>query len=174
MKFKQLISKYYFEPYPSDNLQDIALKGLEEGLDSPSLCILAGLEKNETPSVVDYYFKQMLIELNIQLSATRKEALKYAASIIDEMCIGNINVIEGTRDIIENVLHKYGFYEETKMYCFDSIGFETACGLFWDYDDLANADYEWQPSKTNKQLMIEVEKSLLDELKIWKTKVSDG
>jgi hypothetical protein len=114
----------------------------------------------------------MLIELDIQLPATRKEALKYAMSIIDEMCIGNINVIDGTRDIIENVLYKYGFYEETKMYCFDSIGFEKAYGIYCNHGDLVDADYDWQPGKSNRELMTEVENRLLDELKIWKTRIN--
>ena len=172
MKFKQLIEKYYFENQSSDSLRDIALKGLEEGLDSPSLCILAGLEKNETPSKIDYYFQQTLLELNIKLPSSREDALKYAVNIVEEICAGNINVIEGTSAIIDNVLVRFDFFEESKMYCYDSIGFENAYGLYVTYDDLTSADVEWQPSKTNQQLMVEVKDQLLDELKIWTTKIN--
>jgi hypothetical protein len=173
LKFKQLIAKYYFEQYPSDNLQDIALKGLEEGLDSPSLCILAGLEENETPSIIDHYFEQTLIELDIQLPRSKKEALEYAASIIDEMCAGNLNVVEGTYDIMVNVLERFSIIGEDKFYYCDSIGFEKAYGLYFTYDDLSKADYDWQPGKSNQQLMTEVEKHLLDELKNWKLKIGE-
>lgn len=172
MKFKQLLEKYYFEDQSSDNLQGIALKGLEEGFDSPSLCILAGLEKNETPSIIDYYFQQTLLELKIKFPTSKDEALQYAVRIVDEISAGNINVIEGTAAIISNVLERFDFFSETKMYCYDSIGFEKAYGLYDTYDDLTTADVEWQAGKTNQELMIEVKEQLLDELKIWKIKIN--
>jgi hypothetical protein len=173
LKFKHLIEKYYFENQSSDNLRDIAIKGLEEGLDSPSLCILAGLEKNETPSKIDYYFQQTLLELHIKFPSSREDALKYAVNIVEEICAGNINVIEGTSTIVDNVLLRFDFFQETKMYCYDSIGFEKAYGLYVTYDDLTSAEVEWQPGKTNLQLMAEVKVQLLEELKMWKKKIND-
>lgn len=173
LKFKQLLEKYYFENQSSDSLQDIALKGIEERFDSPSLCILAGLEKNETPSIIDYYFQQTLIELNIKFPSSKEEALQYAVRIVDEISAGNMNVIEGTTTIIKNVLERFDFFSENKMYCYDGIGFEKAYGLYYTYDDLTTADAEWQQGKTNQELMTTVKEQLLDELKIWKTKIND-
>jgi hypothetical protein len=173
LKFKQLIDKFYFENQSSDNLRDIALKGIEEGFDSPSLCILAGLEKNETPSKIDYYFQQTLLELDIKVPSTREDALKYAVSIVEEIFAGNMDVIEATSAIIDNVLQRFDFFEESKIYCYDSIDFAKAYGLYYTYDDLMNAEVEWQLDKSNLQLMAEVKNQLLEELKIWKTKMND-
>jgi hypothetical protein len=48
MNFRQ-IAKYVTGYLTTNQLPDIGVTGLEEGLDTPSLCILAGLSKNEFP-----------------------------------------------------------------------------------------------------------------------------
>lgn len=151
-------------------MQDIAVAGLQEGYESPSLYILAGLEKNEVPSVIDYYIKQTLAELNIPfpvLPITRNHYLERAVHLVEDIIAGNKAVIEGTTEIVHTVLFKFDFHAENKIYCFDSIGFEKAYGLYDTYDELLNADYPWQPGKTNEQLMTIVEKELFDELVNW-------
>jgi len=47
MTFRQQISKYVTGNLTTEQLPDIAVTGLEEGLDTPSLCILAGLSKKK-------------------------------------------------------------------------------------------------------------------------------
>lgn len=168
MNFRDLITLYFFQEQHTYTLQEIAIKGLQEGLDTPSLCILAGLEKNETPSVIDYYFKQTLIELNIFLPIDKKGALKYAEIIIDNIINDKIGIIEGTKEIIDNVLWKFEFTLEDKFYRFDGIAFEKAYSLYWQYDDLVDCDYDW-----NKELSNEVLNEIKTELIIWKTKLND-
>ena len=78
LNFRQQIAKYVTGNLTTDQLPDIGVTGLEEGLDIPSLCILAGLSKNESPFQIDHYFKLTLEELNIKLPDKRQAAIEYA------------------------------------------------------------------------------------------------
>lgn len=170
MNFRQQIAKYVTGNLTTDQLPDIGVKGLEEGFDTPSLCILAGLNKNESPSQIEHYFKMSLDELKIELPDKRQAAIEYAFAIVDEIIEGKKDVIEGTREIRYKAIDSYDFFSESKKYCYDSIGFESAYGLFDTYDELSNADRPWQKGKTNQQLMAETKVELFEELKKWKNK----
>jgi len=170
MNFKQQLAKYVTGNLTTDQLPEVGLKGLEEGLDTPSLCILAGLSKNESPFQIDHYFMLTLEELKIKLPDKRQAAIEYAFGIVDEILEGKKDVIDGTREIRYRAIDSYDFFSESKQYCYDSIGFESAYGLFDTYDELSNADRPWQTIKTNKQLMEETKAELFEELKKWKNK----
>lgn len=174
MKFRQMIAKYVSGNLTTDQLPDVGMKGLEEGFDTPSLCILAGLSKNESLHQIDHYFKLSLDELKIILPDKRQAALEYAYAILDEILEGKIDVITGTREILNKAIDSYDFFSESKKYCYDSIEFQTAYGLFDTYEELSIADRPWQKGKTNEQLLIETKAELCEELKIWKNKIKNG
>ncbi len=174
MNFRQKIAKYVTGNITTDQIPDIGVTGLAEGLDTPSLCILAGLSKNESPFQIDHYFKLTLEELNIKLPDKRQAAIEYALAIVDEILHGKKNVITGTREIRYKAIDSFDFFSESKQYCYDSIGFESAYGLFVTLEELLDADRPWQEDKTNEQLMTETESDLLEELKKWKSKLKNG
>jgi hypothetical protein len=150
----------------TSQLSDIAMIGLQEGLDSPSLRILAGLNRNENPFQVEDYFSRTLQELNIKLPNKRQAAIEFGVAIAEETIAGKIDLIIGTKQIID-IIHTYDFFSESKNYCYDSIGFENVYGVYYNYDDLINADHAWQADKTNEELVTEVKVELLEELKKW-------
>lgn len=158
----------------TDQLPDIGVTGIEEGLDTPSLWILAGLSKNASPFQIDHYFKLTLEELNINLPNKRQAAIEYAMAIVDEILDGRKDVIIGTREIRHKAIDSYDFFSESKQYCYDSIGFETAYGLFDTFDEISNAGRPWHTEKTNEQLISETKTKLVEELKMWKDKIKNG
>ena len=158
----------------ADQLPDIGVIGLQEGLDTPSLCILAGLSKNESGYQIEHYFKLTLEELNISLPNRRQAAIEYALAIVDEILEGKKDIIKGAHEIRHKAIDSYDFFSESKKYVYDSIGFETAYGLYDTYEDLLDADRPWQTEKTNEQLMVETKTELFDELKKWKDKIKNG
>jgi hypothetical protein len=170
MNFRQLLAKYVTGNITSDQLPEIGEKGLEEGFDTPSLCILAGLNKNESPFQIEHYFRMTLDELKITLPDKRQAAIEYAFAIVDKIIEGKKDVIEGTREIRYNAIDSYDFFSESEKYCYDSIGFESVYNLIDMYDELSVADKHWQKEKTNQQLMTETKAELIEELKNWKTK----
>ena len=170
MNFKQQIAKFVTGNLTTSQLPEISVTALEEGVYSPSLCILAGLDNNENPFQIDHYFKLTLNELNITLPNKRQTAIEYALAIVDEILAGEKDIISGTKEIIDNAIGSYDFYSESKLHSYDSIYFEKAYGLFDTFEELSNADHAWQKDKTNEQLMEEIKSELREELKKWKDK----
>jgi len=173
LNFRQKIAKYVTGNLSTDQLPDIGVTGLEEGLDTPSLCILAGLSKNESQFEIDHYFKLTLEELNIKLPDKRQAAIEYAMAIVDEILDGKKDVIIGTSEIRYKAIDSYDFFSESKKYCYDSIGFEMAYGLFDTIDELSCSYGPWQTEKTNEQFTA-TKAELYDELKKWKDKIKNG
>lgn len=171
MKFKQLIAKYVTENLCLSQLPELALVGLEEGFESESLLILAGMNNNDNSFEINQYFERTLYELNIELPEKRKAALIYAEGIIDEIIEGKKDVIKGTYEIYNNAIGSYDFFSETIEYCYDSVGFAKAYGLYDNYYDLKDSDYRWDRKKSNEILMKEIRNELFEELKNWKVQL---
>jgi hypothetical protein len=167
MNFRQELTAYAAGDRTADQLPVIAMAGLEEGLDTPSLRILAGMDKSDNPFEIEKYFKQMLDELHIELADKRQTALDYALVIVDQILTGDEDVITGTHNIFTVALAKYPFEKETRRYVYDSIGLEKIYGLLDTYSDISEADIPWHKKKTNQELMDEVRVELLVELKKW-------
>ena len=88
MTFLQKLSAYTIGFFTDKDLPDIAMSGLEEGYDSESLRILAGLNSAENLFVLDGYLIKALKELRLKLKE-RKEALIsvisfYANNVVDK------------------------------------------------------------------------------------------
>ncbi len=167
MKFRQELAAYAAGDRKTDQLPDIAMAALEEGLDTPSLRILAGMSKSDNPFEIEKYFKQMLEELHIQLPDDRQAAIDYAVLITDRILLGDEDVITGARGIFYTALGEYPFEKESKKYAYDSIGLAKIYGLLDTYSDISEADIPWRKEKTNQELMDEVRAELLVELKKW-------
>lgn len=168
MNFRQQIAKYVTGNMTSDQLPGIGRIGLEEELDTPSLRILAGLNKNESPFVIEHYLKLTLDELQITLPDKRQAAIEYALAIADEILSESREIIEGIREIRYSAFGSYDFFSESKQYCYDTVSFEAVYGLFDTFEEVSNAARPWQIDKTNEQLMTEVKLELLVALKKWR------
>lgn len=168
MNFKQQIAKYVTGNMATDQLPEIGMAGLREGLDTPSLRILAGLSKNESSYQIEHYFKLTLEELNISLPHPRQAAIEYALGIVNEILDGKKDVIKGTAEIRHQAIDSFNFYSESNKYLYDSISFETVYGLFDTYEELLDAVKPWQTDKTNEQLLVDTKAELLEELAKWK------
>jgi hypothetical protein len=167
MNFKQLIAKYATGNIPADQIPQLGVAALLEGIDTPSICILAGLDKNENAFVKEHYLKLALNGLNMVMPDKRHAALEYACAIADEIISGEKELIAGVSDIKNKAIDSYDFWSENKKYVYDSICFETVYGL---YDDLQNDLIYVNGDKSREELIIEVKTQLFDELIKWKEK----
>jgi len=170
MNFRQQLAKFVTGNITTDQLPMVGMKGLEQGLDSSSLRILAGLGKDENPFVIEHYFNLALEELKIEFPDRRQAAIEYSDAIIEEIFRGGKDIITGINEII-NSIGSYDFLSESLNYCYDSIGFEKLYGLFDTYNELLVADKPWQPNKTNNELIEDVKIQLEIELRKWKKRI---
>jgi hypothetical protein len=146
---------------------EIALKALEEGFDTESLTILAGLTPDEEYSRINYYFNQTVRELSLSIPDKRQAAINYARTLIEEMNQGKRNVFKGTEEFI-NICLDGPLYEKDLKYAYDSRRFSKGYGLFDSLRDLDPAGTtRWSDEKTNSEIEEELKALLLEELNIW-------
>lgn len=169
MNFNQLIAKYVTGNLTTSQLPEIALIGLQEGLESDSMLILAGLSYNDNPFEIQEYFQKSLIELNIVFPVKRQAAIIYAIGLIEEIEKGKLEIIKGIYELKNNAIDSYNFLDESDKYCYDSIGFEKIYGLFDDYFEIEECGDQWNEKKKGK-LTKEIKSELFSELIKWKEK----
>jgi hypothetical protein len=169
LNFNQQIAKYVTGNLTTSQLPEIAIEGLQEGLDSDSLLILAGLSKNDNPFEIQEYFEKSLKELNIKLPEKRQAAIIYAIGLIEEIKKGKLEIIKGVYEIKNNAIDSYDFFYESNKYCYDSIGFEKIYGLFDDYFEVKECGHQWNEKKKGK-MTEEIKSELFSELLSWKEK----
>ena len=169
MNFNQQIAKYVSGNLTTSQLPEIGLLGLQEGLSTDSLIILAGMSENDNPFEIQEYFDKTLIELNIELPKRRQAAISYAIGLIEEIESGELEIIKGVYEIKNNAIDSYDFFGESDKYCYDSIGFEKIYGLFDDYFEIEECGHKWNKKKIGK-MTEEIKTEIHSELIKWKEK----
>ncbi len=154
----------------ASDLPKVEYKGILEGLESESLIILAGMGDKDNSLELEQYFSLSLKELNLQLPELREAAIQLALYYADEIIDRRLDPIAGVYKILNKCLDTYDFSKENKKYAFDSTGFENIYGLYWNYDELIEADRPWDQVKSDEALMEEVKTELLAEVVKWKNK----
>jgi hypothetical protein len=74
LTFKEKIADYVLGNRTTSRFPDIAINGLEEGNESESLLILAGMSENDNNFELEQYFSQMLLELGFELPSKLEAA----------------------------------------------------------------------------------------------------
>jgi hypothetical protein len=142
---------------------------MAEGLNAPSLHILAGLPENENEYVLYNYFLAAVRELDIELPDEREAAIEVGLAIAEEIITGKQSPFEGVIAMKQGMLDAYNFKSESKEYIYDSIGFARVYGLLITIEDLKDSGATpWQEDKTNAQLEAELLKELVKEVQDWK------
>jgi len=165
LNFKQHIAKYVTGHLTTSQLPELAILGIEEGYESESLFILAGMSKNDNGFEIQEYFKKALAELNLELPDRRNAALEYTTGITQDILNEKKDLFEGLKEIKSGALDSYDFFSETKKYVYDSIGFETIYGLYDTYDDLLNPLCKWDSKKSMETLKNETRTELMGNWK---------
>ena len=170
MNFKQHLAKYVSGNLTTGQLPELAILGIEEGYESESLLMLAGMNDRDNSFEIQEYFKKTLAELNLELPDKRNAALQYITGIVQDILTEKRDLIDGLNEIKRNAIDSYDFFSETKKYVYDSIGFEVIYGLYDTYDDLLNPLCKWDSKKSIETLKSETRTELMLELKKWNEK----
>jgi hypothetical protein len=105
VNFKQKLAAYKLQLLEDENLPDLAITGLMEGLDSESLIILAGMSKTDNIFSMKSYFKHALEELMLKIPDI-EEANEIIIDYYSELIINRkLDSFLG----FKNLLHAIGF-----------------------------------------------------------------
>jgi hypothetical protein len=156
LTFEQHIPKFVIGDIDLGAVPAIALQALEQGLDSPSLRILAGLQENENEFTLRRYLEATLRELSIEIPDKRKATLQVASHIANDIIAARKPVVEGVNELFLKI-DTYPFHEETKECRYDSIGLQEVYIIF------INAEWSHHTGSPDENL----EQDLLTELITW-------
>ena len=133
-------------------LAAIATDALLEGIDSPSLRILAGLDAG--PAIGgerEEYFRKACAELGITIQS-RKEAARYLIDLwLADIREGRIPPHDGCCKIISEVY--YGVYDvfPDRNICGDALGISELVGAYWNYEDLEEREMIYEGRLVGKE-----------------------
>ncbi len=117
-------AKLQFGLQNEDSLPEVACSALEDGSDSPSLRILAGLDGKDHVEVREY-LERVLWELDGEALPTRDEAAWILVRfLIDAIIEGAIEPHEGIHTMIWEVYHAMDWRKSDREYVGDAIGSE--------------------------------------------------
>jgi hypothetical protein len=168
MTFNQKLANYALGNYISTDLPDIALTGIVENFESESLLILAGFSKNENSLEAQYYLKKALSELKIELKSEKDAAIEMIHYYADEVINERISSSEGINLIVRKIINNYTIWREDRGFSCNSIDFMNLYSLYWQLDELENADY-YMDLGNKKELILETENEIKKELINWKS-----
>ena len=166
MNFKISISNYFIGNIPPQNLPDLAIKAIQEGYDSESLIILAGMNEKDDSGELDQYFKDALSELDIPQKNDHsvKQLIEYSLRDILEK---KIERGKGIDQIVWNILDKSEGFQKTNNMLYDEFDFNRVYALYDQIMDLSDSTHQWKEGKTNEELKEEMEEELTQEIKNW-------
>ena len=142
--FEETLSWWVLDLIESSHLAKAGVSGLEEGFDSPSLRVLAGLEKSESDRA-EALLRQAAIELGVNVP-DRPDAAKHLARRLSERILrGELDAFDGARRLAEI-----------------SLAVESA--NFHDLDVFVYADSEAEDRPEDQALFLE---TILSEAHRW-------
>jgi hypothetical protein len=154
--FQESLPKLVTGEIDLGSMPSIALQALEQGLDTPSLRILAGLREDENEFVLRRYLENTLRELSIELPNKRQATIMVALTIAEDIFEERQPIVEGVENI-RRTIDTYPFHLETIHRRYDSINFDKV------YILLLNAE----SYRDSGSLDAALEQELLMELRIW-------
>lgn len=167
MNFRLLALKIELNIESIRSVPNAAVQALQEGLDTPSLWILAGFSHYDDTYDIFHYYNMLLGELGIELPDKRTAAIEVALHIADEIFDNKKDLIEGAWEIKKTAIDTYPFYEESKRYVYDSICFRKIYASLLEIEELRCSDIQWKHNTTNKELEAEYCTVLMNELREW-------
>ena len=92
----------YIRGFVGDDVQSLsnwAVECMSQGIESPSLIVLAGLSQDEGRMEVDRYFLAALEELRQSPESVESESLRYAANLSQDLIDGKLSARSVAREI---------------------------------------------------------------------------
>lgn len=135
------LALYKLELIGSENIPQLAITALDQGYDSSSLRILAGLIPNIDNSwEINDYFKKSLIELGIEELSSGQSCLVLIRYYLQQIIDGTITPFDGLEKIIKKIYYNSEFQSYkmevvNKEYKHNYLGIEVFYGLYYQYDD---------------------------------------
>ncbi len=161
MNFVEKVAAYSLGLFDPKDLPDMAITAMEEGYESESLHILAGMNASDNPFELHDYFQKALSALGL-IQPIGKEALVFTVnSHVKEI----VNLQKKPYDEFKNIIR----IVRASTFYYDDIMLLDCYGLYIAIDEL---DADWFSDSSGKTMAAyshELEASLVSNVKIWQS-----
>ena len=159
MSFEESISEYIIGQKGISAIPKIAVKGIEEGYESESLFILAGMNRNDNPFEVKHYLELSLEELGIGLKS-RFEAAKHLTDLyLNEIKQRQIPIRYGVSIIKHDYLDILESKEGREKFELYLKKIKKIINIWYNYFE----DYT-PPNKTKEQYYFDLDNEIILEI----------
>lgn len=171
MIFEEYIAKLNLGELSVSEFPAIAWKLIEEGTESESLIILAGMHHLDNKFEIHYYLNCAIDELEIMSPQSLDAAFILANAYVNKVKSGELNVIEAISLIVNQCWDNCNDQIESKKYLYDGVNFEEIIGPWYEYSEIDEYT-QWikYSRKTLDQVKCEIENELNDALVKWQEK----
>jgi hypothetical protein len=164
MNWKLEIANLEFGLRHIESIPELAASTLEEGLDSPSLRILAGITQNDAEEIRKYLLRT-INELEIECPSKEQSAWLLIEHYIKQIIENKIDPHAGIHLIIWKIYHNMDWFSENDKFDGGSIGMQRLYGFCVTYDELSESSHRWDKKKTNLELLAELRQEIIEASK---------
>jgi len=148
----------------------IAMSQLENGIESESLIILAGMSKKDNSFEIKEYLNKVIEELNVSVYKSNDAAFILANFYVQEYKSGKTNINEAISRIKNDCWENSNVEIENTKYIYDSIKFEKVIGTWYEYNEIdEHTDWVKRSKKSFSHIKVEMEEELISDLLLWES-----
>jgi len=168
MTLEVSIAKFNLGEMSITQFPKIAMEQIENGIESESLIILAGMGEKDSAFEIKEYLDAAIDELNITIYKSNEAAYILANYYVQECKNGNLHINEAIYKIKNECWESDLVKITSEKYIYDSIKFEKIIGSWYEYNEIDEfIDWVKKSKKSIPQINEELEEELYNNLLHW-------
>ncbi len=170
MTLEESVAKFNLGYLSMSQFPKIAMQQLENGVESESLIILAGMSDEDNSFEIKEYLDCAIAELNIERYEGNDAAFVLANYYVQEFKSGNLSIGDTVSRITNYCWYNNSVEIVSDKYRFDSIKFAGIIAVWYDYVEIDEfTDWVKRSKKSLAQLKSEMELELKTDLLFWES-----
>lgn len=170
MTIEESIAKFNLGEVSLSQFPAIAMNQLENGIESESLIILAGMSEKDNPFEIKEYLNKVIDELHVNVYESNDAAFVLANFYVQEYKSGMTNINEAISKIKNDCWENSNVEIESTKYIYDSIQFGKVIGTWYEYNEIdKHTDWVKRSKKSVSQVKSEMEEELISDLLLWES-----
>jgi hypothetical protein len=164
MSFYRELLRFELGLVPGHVLPSLAVRALEDGLDSPALRILASFSLCEyDPEGVQAAYRQARNDFRVSIPSRTEAAFLLLEALLADIVNNSLDPYLGAKQIVGDIYYQGDWSARNVRYVGDSLGIEALFGIADSIDDLLESTHQWQPPRSNADLITQATAELREE-----------
>lgn len=170
MTIEESIAKLNLGEMSISQFPAIAMIQLENGVESESLIILAGMSEKDNSFEIKEYLNKVIDELQVKEYKSNSAAFVLANFYVQEYKSGKTSINEAISKIKNDCWENSNVEIKSTKYIYDSIKFGKIIGTWYEYNEIdEHTDWIKRSKKSISQIKAVMEEELINGLLQWES-----